>query len=340
MDFTFKKATALKLKLKLLLMGEAGTGKTWWSLALAKRLVELEGGKIAFIDTEGADGKAQLYAPYFDFDHLVITDHSPETYQKAIHAAIAQKYTVLIVDSFTQAWNGDNGVIDISDKAKTGWAEAKSRHRKLIQCIHNAKIHMIGTVRTKNTYAKTDTGKIDWSSSVVDAKQEGEFEFEWDMSAILDHDHTLTIRKTRCFEIPTGTEYSTDEDQDIFVRQLHKWLNAGENPPHWTENERTVQRVEDWIVKAREIERFALHIADARADIDRLEYDTAAAYIDALTKFCSPEAILERQKRKQQTTRQPQRKFEPLRVIEPASTQTGESDDPFADLKPAAALTN
>ena len=292
----FVKAVAHKLKLKLLLMGEAGTGKTWWSLSLATRLVDLEGGRIAFIDSEGAVGKAQLYAPYFDFDHLTITDHSPESYCRAISAAIQNRYTVVIVDSFTQAWNGNNGVISIADKAKTGWAEGKQRHRTLVQMIHDAKIHIIGTVRCKNTYEKTDTGSIDWKNSVVDAKQEGEFEFEWDMSAILDKEHHLTIRKTRCFELPDGTMFSSDEDQTNFVFQLHTWLNAGEAPPHWTTNPRQVARVAHFLEQAKTIDRYKLHLANAVADVKRAEFDTPEAYVEAIKLYCSPEAALERAK--------------------------------------------
>lgn len=296
----FQKAVARKLKLKLLLMGEAGTGKTWWSLSLATRLVDLEGGRIAFIDSEGADGKAQLYAPYFDFDHLTILDHSPESYCRAISAAIQHNYTVVIVDSFTQAWNGNNGVISIADKAATGWAEGKERHRKLVQMIHDAKIHIIGTVRCKNSYAKTETGSIDWKNSVVDAKQEGEFEFEWDMSAILDHDHTLTIRKSRCFELPSDTVFKSEEEQTEFVFQLHTWLNAGEAPPHWTTNPRQVARVKAWTEQVKNLENYRLHLAGAVADVNQSDYDTPEAYRDAIVAYCKPEAALQRAKEREQ----------------------------------------
>lgn len=299
----FTKAVAHKLKLKLLLMGESGTGKTWWSLSLATRLCDLEGGKIAFIDTEGADGKAQLYAPYFDFDHMVITDHSPESYINAIQAAVQYKYTVVIVDSFSQGWNGKGGILEITDKAKTGWAESKPRHHRMIEAIHDANIHIIGTVRTKNSYAKTDTGSIDWKNSSVEARQEPEFEYEWDMSAILDHEHCLTLRKSRCFDLPDGSEVRTDEEQTQFVFQLNTWLNAGDTPPHWTENPRQMARVDTWIERARDLQEYALHIAAGCADVERTGYDTPEAYIEALKQYCSSEAVFERQKSRVVTTK-------------------------------------
>src|SRR5690606_16080505 len=117
---------------------------------------------------------------------------SPESYTNAIQAAIQFGYSVVIVDSFSQGWNGTGGILDITDNAKTGWAESKPRHRRMVNAIHDANIHIIGTVRTKNSYAKHENGSIDWKNSSIEARQEPEFEYEWDMSAILDHDHTLT----------------------------------------------------------------------------------------------------------------------------------------------------
>lgn len=334
MDNPFKKAEARKLKLKLLLLGESGTGKTWWSLSLATRLIDLEGGKIAFIDTEGADGKAQLYAPYFDFDHMTISDHSPESYCKAISAAIQFKYTVIIVDSFSQAWNGKNGVLEITDKAKTGWAESKPRHRKLIDTIHDSKIHIIGTARTKNSYAKTESGAIDWKNSSIEARQEPEFEYEWDMSAILDHDHALTIRKSRCFEIPDGTTFKSDEEQTQFVFQLNTWLNAGTESPHWTENPRQMSRVNVWLEKAKNVDKFKLHLAGAIADTDRKAHTTPEAFIDVIKQYCTPEAALarataiENQRKQQQTGKI--KNFPALVANQPEAI-----DDPFAEFKTA-----
>lgn len=338
MENPFKKAEAKKLKLKLLLMGEAGTGKTWWALSLATRLIDLEGGRIAFVDTEGADGKAQLYAPYFDFDHMTIKDHSPESYCKAISAAIQFNYTVVIVDSFSQEWNGHNGILELTDKAKTGWAETKPRHRKLINTIHDSNIHIIGTVRTKNAYAKTDTGAIDWKNSSVEARQEPEFEYEWDMSAILDHEHQLTIRKSRCFELPSETTFATDEDQTNFVFQLHTWLNAGTEPPHWSDNIRQTERVDHWLSKAKEIDKYKLHLAGAVADTDKTQFDTPESYIEAIKTYCKPESVLAREKAKEDQRKQQQqtklRTFPALVPPEPDEKPvTPVEDDPFADLK-------
>lgn len=294
----FKKAIAHKLKLKLLLMGESGTGKTWWALSLATRLCDLEGGKIAFIDTEGADGKAQLYAPYFEFDHMIITDRSPESYINAIRAASQFGYTIVIVDSFTPGWNGTGGIIQIADTAKMGWAEAKPRHQRLIDCVHDATIHIIGTARVKDDFAKTETGDIDWKNSTVKARQDSEFEYEWDMSAILDHDHNLTLRKSRCFDLKSGMIVASDEEQTQFMFQLNTWLNAGDTPPHWTENPRQNERADRWIEKARDLDKYALYIADGTAEIERKEFDTPEAYVEALKDYCSPEAVIERTKAK------------------------------------------
>ena len=61
----FKKATKEKQKLRLLIEGASGSGKTYSALLLAKGLKEKTGQKIALIDTE--KGSASLYSNLVDF---------------------------------------------------------------------------------------------------------------------------------------------------------------------------------------------------------------------------------------------------------------------------------
>src|SRR5690349_10453718 len=83
MSLQFKKATKEQAKLRLALIGLAGSGKTFSSLAVATHLVP--GGKIAVIDTER--GSASLYADRFAFDVLDLDRQGPENYVEAIEAA-------------------------------------------------------------------------------------------------------------------------------------------------------------------------------------------------------------------------------------------------------------
>ena len=230
----FREAKALKMKLKMLMMGESGTGKTWTALELATRLAKLENGKVAFLDSEG--GNAQVYAPYFEFHHMVLSKTSPQDYIQAIYAAVQFGYKVVVVDSFSHAWNGPGGVLEIVDKAKKGWMVGKPEHQKLIRAIQLADIHIIGTVRVKNSYEKVND-QIDWKTAKVDARQDGEFEYEFAITGLLDRDHNLTLRTSKCFGLKAGHSVNSGEGYDAMVSQLHGWLNAGDEPPFWLETE-------------------------------------------------------------------------------------------------------
>lgn len=238
----FTKATAVKLPIKALVMGESGTGKTWSALAYAKELATLEGGKVALIDSEG--GRARFYAPFFDFDHMIIPDNSPKSYIEAIRAAEKFGYKVLIVDSFSHAWSGEGGVLDIVDKAKTGWAVGKPEHHKLVAAIQKARIHIIGTVRIKNSYDKTEGGSVIWESAKVDARQESEFEYEFDVSFVLDRNHNAAVRMSKCYALKSG-EVVLAGEHTAAMETLYNWANAGDDPPKWYDLPEAKARLRD-----------------------------------------------------------------------------------------------
>ena len=104
----FKKASKKQQKLRLLLEGASGSGKTYSALILAQTL----GKKIAVIDTE--KGSASLYDKLADFDVCELNPpFTPEMYINAITEAEKQGYDVLIIDSITHEWSGQGGCLDI-----------------------------------------------------------------------------------------------------------------------------------------------------------------------------------------------------------------------------------
>lgn len=145
MAFTFKKAVRSESKLRLVLEGISGSGKTYSALRLAKGL----GGKIAVIDTER--GSASLYSsleeiPEFDVLEL-IDDFSPDTYIKAIKAAEEAGYDIIILDSITPEWTGKNGCLELVDyyangNSFNGWKKVTPMHRAFLDAILNSKCHL------------------------------------------------------------------------------------------------------------------------------------------------------------------------------------------------------
>ncbi len=149
----FKKATKKDSKLRLGLMGPAGSGKTYTALAVAKHF----GGRVAVIDSE--HGSASKYADLFDFDVLELASFSPNDYTNAIKAA--EGYDVLIIDSLSHAWSGKNGALELVDKAaarsKSGnsfaaWREVTPLHNQMVEAIMEAKLHLIATLRSNGLY--------------------------------------------------------------------------------------------------------------------------------------------------------------------------------------------
>src|SRR5688572_25830141 len=105
----FKKATRENKPWRLLLRGVSGSGKTHSALIIAN---ELKGdGRICVIDTEKMSS-AHL-ADKFDFDAVDFGEysevHNPKKYIELIEAAEKEGYTVVVIDSFSHAWNGKGG---------------------------------------------------------------------------------------------------------------------------------------------------------------------------------------------------------------------------------------
>lgn len=162
----FKKAQRSLSKLRLAVQGPSGSGKTYGALMLAKGL----GGKIAVIDTER--GSASLYADLAGMPEFDVLDleapYTPEKYVEAIHAAEAEGYDVLIVDSMTHEWEGQGGCLELIDQiahAKfrgntwSAFSELTPRHRKFVDAMLQSKCHIIGTMRSKTETVQTENDK-------------------------------------------------------------------------------------------------------------------------------------------------------------------------------------
>ncbi len=227
MPVTFTKATKEQAKLRMALVGPAGSGKTMTALLIAKEL----GSKIAVIDTEY--GSASLYSDKADFDVLQLTSFSVENYLAGIDAAVKGGYDVLIIDSLSHAWAGKNGVLEFKDavSAKSGdsygaWRKATPLHNSLVDALLAAPIHIIATMRAKTEYVieKDDNGKTRMRKIGLQPVQRDGLEYEFGIVADLDWDHNLIIDKSRCEALTDKVFNRAGKDiADI----LKDWLTSG-----------------------------------------------------------------------------------------------------------------
>jgi hypothetical protein len=227
----FTKATKKQSKLRLALVGIAGTGKTYTALSLAKGL----GQRVAVIDTERGSASKYSGANGFEFDVLELESFSPQRYIEGIEAASRGGYEVLIIDSLSHAWSGKDGLLDFVDKkaasmktpnSYAAWRDATPLHHKLIDSILTAPMHLIATMRAKTEYSqeKDEKGKTVIRKVGMQAIQRDGLEYEFDVVADLDQDHTFSVTKTRCPKLEGARINKAGES---VAKILLEWLSDG-----------------------------------------------------------------------------------------------------------------
>lgn len=223
----FHRAQRKQSKIRLALMGPAGSGKSYSALQIAKGL----GGKIAMIDTERGSGA--LYSDLVDFDVAELAPpFEPQKYIDAISAAELAGYDVLIIDSLSHAWSGPGGILDIHDRVAkavrnsfTAWREVTPDHNRLVDAMLGSACHVIVTLRTKTAYevvnegGKTKVAKIGLAPQQRDGL-EYEFTVVFDLS-IDGHVATATKDRTSLFD---GNYFTPNAGTGIKILQ---WLHSG-----------------------------------------------------------------------------------------------------------------
>lgn len=206
------------LTLSIGLSGGSGTGKTYTALLMARGIAEVvtgrKGAPIGYVDTENR--RALHYKAAFPemlhFDMKAVDESGemvgfgPERWIEVIDAAEKMRLPVLIMDSFSHAWEGVGGVLDLHAKtldrltrgddskkdarSQLAWAEVKPRYRRLIDRIVRANTNIIICTRAKPVMqakgenarpTKTRRKDVPW-----DPAADGDLMFEMTTMVILD----------------------------------------------------------------------------------------------------------------------------------------------------------
>lgn len=269
MAITFSRATKKQAKLRLALVGPAGSGKTFTALSIAQHL----GGKIALLDTES--GSASKYADRFEFDSFVPESFEPNLCTEAIHAA-EQEYGVFIIDSWSAFWAGTGGALEQVDiatkrsrsgnKFTDGWGEVTPMQTRMVDAILRSKAHIIATMRTKTEYVieENEKGKKVPRRIGLQPIQRNGMEYEFDVVADLDIDNNMVIGKTRCSALRGKVyQFAGKEVADV----LGAWLTDGapvvEAPPVATTKPTPEQQTE-----THHRLRMSLTLAKDNPDVD------------------------------------------------------------------------
>ena len=236
MSLQFSRATKRKAKLRMALLGGAGSGKTFSALQIGRALVGPE-ARIALMDTE--HGSASKYADLWQFDSVEPSDFSVETYLQVIQAAEQGGYDLLILDSLSHAWAGKGGLLEFVDnQAKRNssgntfgaWRDATPKHNALVEAMIGAKCHLIVTMRVKMEYVqeRDDRGKTTIRKVGLQPVQRDGLEYEFDVVGDLTAENELVITKTRCPALK-GQVYPTPGEN--IAAPLRAWLEGGAEAP-------------------------------------------------------------------------------------------------------------
>lgn len=232
----FEKATRKQLKVKVGLMGTAGTGKTFTALAIA----EVLGNKVAVIDSER--GRATAYAGIFDFDHQRLTSSAPEAYVQAIGEANEEGYDVIVVDGISHEWQGKDGVLASVDRFG-GWREATPRHDEFVETLFGVPRHVVATIRAKTQYQVEEEDRGDGRGKRqritklgLGPVQRDNVEYEFDLLGMMELDHSVQLHKSVIEGLPSGIVVEAVEGDPkgtgrwLGARVLD-WVNEGEEVP-------------------------------------------------------------------------------------------------------------
>ncbi|RME09031.1 MAG: hypothetical protein D6816_04815 [Bacteroidetes bacterium] len=235
----FKKAERKNLKVKLALAGPAGSGKTYSSLLVAHHLTDPAQPKVAVIDTE--HGSSQKYvgvkhdAITWDFIVGVADqDQSPDEIRQTL-MRIQDRVDVVIIDSLSAAWEGNNGVLEQAQRKQeftknnfAAWAEPKAANKKLFDAIIAAPCHVICTLRAKTAYeiVETETGKKKPQRIGLSPIQDEKFEYVFDVFVMMNKDNSFSVEKTRCESLNRMTGGKITKEN--FVDHLLEWINKEE----------------------------------------------------------------------------------------------------------------
>lgn len=241
----FETVSRAKSKARIAVTGPSGAGKTLSSLYLAYGLTG-DWSKVALIDTEHERGR--FYADRTDlqtgaFLYAALTPpYSPEKYIDYVRSAVQTvgEDGVVIVDSFSHAWDNEGGVLDIkSEIAKrqgkndyTAWDEAGKIQNSLVNALLSVPCHTIVTMRAKMAYAMeiNDKGRTVPVKIGLAPVQRDSTEYEFDICLQINREHIACASKDTTF-LDSWQGVVTPE----LGRQLNEFLEQGEEPPRCTD---------------------------------------------------------------------------------------------------------
>lgn len=233
--------------------GSSGTGKTYSACLLAKGLTG--GEPFAFIDTENK--RALHYKSDFpmmkhfnfgpDVDGVMV-GFPPERWIALLDQIEKDGFKAVVIDSFSHAWEGIDGVLELqaheveamaggdSRKAERvgqlAWAKIKPRYRRLIERIVQAKMDVILCIRAKPVMQERGGGnarptKLRRTDIPWDIASDRDLIFEMTASMILEPERPGQPVILKCPDHFRGLFTGADRIAEEAGIKMRDWAASG-----------------------------------------------------------------------------------------------------------------
>lgn len=236
----FRKVYRSQGFLRMGLYGGPSSGKTVTSLKIARELAGPD-GVVAVLDTEHeidfyAEDKAGTVAGVTDFIAEGVNKADPRELPRYLNEAAKSGAKVLIIDSFTNFWNGDGGAHSLVESwgvknTKQSWGKINNIEALYQQSVRSAPFHVICLMRAK---VEKIEGKRqgEYPHEVVRFDHRANAEYPLNLMARMvrnGDDFKVAVEKARCFDadIPLVNGVFPG-DGKRFSELVLKWLGRGD----------------------------------------------------------------------------------------------------------------
>lgn len=245
-----KKAVRVRLPARIMVSGQPSAGKTQSSIDMARalideyadRLPQLGKGKITVIDTEVANGDgmaatSQNFSDGRDFDVVPFSSpYHPLDLVATLDelARTAKESDVIVVDSMTAFWHGEQGILSLVGHNATKstfnrWNPARDVQTQLYDRLKSMPCHVILACRAKekNLRIEDTDGSTTITPLGIQPMQDGDMPYEVTMALLLDRrTHAITVDKCNA---PLGLQDQTfaADKHGEFIAVYAEWMTTG-----------------------------------------------------------------------------------------------------------------